>query len=683
MAQSARSITMTIQPDQIEPLTRKRPIEGLAELIWNALDADATRIDVSCENDLLPDSIKSITVKDNGLGMPSDAAEEAFSNFGGSHKKESKKTPKGRPYHGQHGTGRYKSLSIGNHVEFLFHEKDKTTKLTLTEAFKSKPKIEVSEKVSQATGTLVTITQIKDSVKYENLFGTDSLNELKKRFCLYIEKFKDIKVFFNGTLIDFTDLKEEEYDLTKDLLDQITEDEFKDLSCQIVQWKEFDNGEVSRIYICNKNNQVIGDLPLHFKTRYPLSVFLSGAFAEDAGFEGRLHLSNIDENLQNLIRATKALVKKKDLELADNHAQEVVENLKKEELYPFSAEPKTEFEQQERRLFNVIASKVVVHSDVFNKKNAKKDDKKTVLHVLKTAVESGSKELLNVLKEISKLKQEEVEAFDLAIQESGGLLKIINTVNHIQERLKIISGIRTIHHHKLAKTVINERDHLHKIIENETWIFDEHFSMAVSERVLNTALNDYIKELGRESLIAECVTLGSDDAANETPDENDDENNRDRIDIGLFGKRISAGRFNQYINLVVELKRPSVTLGQKQLNQIKRYSRFVADDNRFPKNEHQWDFYLIGGYFNSDVEHELKGVKFSEPGLIHDSDNVKIYVKTWDSVLNEAEARMEYIKRTLQTNMPDDLYGYSHLANKYSHLDLPDLHGQVSEAKSN
>src|SRR3546814_13088557 len=44
------------------------PLDAVSELIWNGLDADATRINVTTEFDAL-DSMSAITVADNGSGI--------------------------------------------------------------------------------------------------------------------------------------------------------------------------------------------------------------------------------------------------------------------------------------------------------------------------------------------------------------------------------------------------------------------------------------------------------------------------------------------------------------------------------------------------------------------------------------------------------------------------------------
>jgi Histidine kinase-, DNA gyrase B-, and HSP90-like ATPase len=77
-----KHFTVKVESDHIKKLTAAKPIPALAELIWNAGDADATRIDVEIEtNDL---GMHSIIVRDDGHGIPHGEIEHLFGKLGGS-----------------------------------------------------------------------------------------------------------------------------------------------------------------------------------------------------------------------------------------------------------------------------------------------------------------------------------------------------------------------------------------------------------------------------------------------------------------------------------------------------------------------------------------------------------------------------------------------------------------------
>ena len=76
-----QSFTVEVQPDFIERQAKARPIDALAEIIWNGLDADAGRVDVRLSHGEF--GLSGITVTDNGNGIPYADAPTLFTRLGG------------------------------------------------------------------------------------------------------------------------------------------------------------------------------------------------------------------------------------------------------------------------------------------------------------------------------------------------------------------------------------------------------------------------------------------------------------------------------------------------------------------------------------------------------------------------------------------------------------------------
>ena len=70
------SYTVEVQPDFLERQSKARPVQAVAELIWNGLDADASRVDVRLEYDEL--GMTKIVVRDDGHGIPYEDAPQLF-----------------------------------------------------------------------------------------------------------------------------------------------------------------------------------------------------------------------------------------------------------------------------------------------------------------------------------------------------------------------------------------------------------------------------------------------------------------------------------------------------------------------------------------------------------------------------------------------------------------------------
>ena len=101
-----------VEKDHLTKLASAKPIQALSELIWNSLDADATRVDVEIDANEI--AMTAVTVRDNGHGIPHDEVEALFGKLGGSWKRHgSRSKEKGRRLHGKEGKGRLKALALG------------------------------------------------------------------------------------------------------------------------------------------------------------------------------------------------------------------------------------------------------------------------------------------------------------------------------------------------------------------------------------------------------------------------------------------------------------------------------------------------------------------------------------------------------------------------------------------
>jgi DNA topoisomerase VI subunit B len=164
---SLSNLEVQITNDHINKLLRFHPIRALSELIWNALDADATEIEIDFERNAL-DGLEHIIIRDNGHGIHFDQVKDFFGKLGDSHKTKRKTSPKGRRYHGKLGQGRYSGFVLGKTVEWIclyendlgiLHEFSITGNKNELKIFqKSVPQMTLGTK----TGVTVSITNLID-----------------------------------------------------------------------------------------------------------------------------------------------------------------------------------------------------------------------------------------------------------------------------------------------------------------------------------------------------------------------------------------------------------------------------------------------------------------------------------------------------------------------------------------
>ena len=116
---------------------------------------------------------------------------------------------------------------------------------------------------------------------------------------------------------------------------------------------------------------------------------------------------------------------------------------------------------------------------------------------------------------------------------------------------------------------------------------------------------------------------------------------------------------------VIELKRPSKKITQEVYQQTESYAFAVANDERFRDINASWTFVAV----SSDIDDYVtrKATQRDRPlGLVHDDQelSLRIWVKPWSQVLNEAKARLSFFQRRLEYD-PDREEGLGYLRALY------------------
>ena len=87
----SQTVSVEVGEDHLAAFMRS-PRIAIAELVWNALDADATEVDVTYQlNDF--GGIEGVVISDNGTGMTPSDASYGFGNFGNSWKRRQPEPP--------------------------------------------------------------------------------------------------------------------------------------------------------------------------------------------------------------------------------------------------------------------------------------------------------------------------------------------------------------------------------------------------------------------------------------------------------------------------------------------------------------------------------------------------------------------------------------------------------------
>jgi hypothetical protein len=191
-------VEVSVETDHLEKLTRPgRRLAGIAELVWNALDAEADRVSVRVIENALQ-GVDVIEVIDNGHGMLQTDALHDFELLGGSWKRHQRRSKNGkRLVHGSEGECRWRAFSLGDLVRWVSVADTgaRREKVTITGERSALKEFEIGEVESteDPIGTTVIVENIREGVA-GSVLADDATDVLSAEFALYLEMYPDIEI---------------------------------------------------------------------------------------------------------------------------------------------------------------------------------------------------------------------------------------------------------------------------------------------------------------------------------------------------------------------------------------------------------------------------------------------------------------------------------------------------------
>ncbi len=616
--------------DFLESLTNAKPLDGLAEIIWNGFDADANHVQVFFEiNDM--DGIESIKVRDYGYGIDRAKVENYFGYLGESWKKAQYRQ-NGRALHGKNGKGRFKAFGLGEQIEWdtsynhdgkIYTYKIKGSAQTLDDFDISDP----TESKSSVVGTEVTIYNLKKD--FRSLRQDSAPQELAKKFAAYLTEYPALKLEYNGATIDpkLAQKHHKNYPLGEILL---SDGRSVDVEVSVIEW----NIPADRIlHLCDAKGISLDEVQVGPTIRAPgfnFTAYVKSEFFRELDSSNQLGLPDLHPDVQLILKAAKNKIKEHfRLRVLEKQGM-VVERWKKEHIYPYEDKANLDpVEMAERQVFDILAVNVESYLPSFE--DADEKSKKFTFRLLAQAVRENPDSVQEIIGEVLGLKKADQD--DLAaLLRSTPLSSIISSAKIVANRLDFLNGLETLLFDKENKKKLLERDQLHKILENEAWLFDEEFSLAGSEQRLEEVLNKHLDKLGKRDDNLESVVVGEDKTG--------------RVDLLLH--KVIQPRTGEYDYLIVELKRPSKKIDDEVLTQIKKYANAVASDERFRDVPTRWTFVAISNDMDTFAKNEAN--QRNRPrGMVSDNadQNITVWAKTWAEVINDARSRLRFVNEQL------------------------------------
>lgn len=656
---SFKSINVQMTEEHFERSIKGTPRDAIKELIWNACDADAKKIDISFKYDGLAgeENISEIFVKDDGHGIPFDKVEEFFGNYGRSQKTYSDKSPAGRVYHGKYGQGRYKSLALGNFVEWetTFLDKNKilsTYVIQITSGSRMDVKYsnDVVNDNGNSTGTVVHIQGIPEEKlpqisKLEDT--TEIVPELLSTFAPYLLAHPEITIVYNG--VELKPEKQIEIKSEKELLFENEDKTCIKAKAVFIKWKQ---SHYNKLYICDSTGVVYEEKDNTLLNRIETSIYLMSDYFEQLHKQNILTLGGANPVFAYFEDEAKKYIKELLTKQAAQEASDEIGKIKEEGVYPYKGEPEDEINRAERNVFDVLA--VEVNKAVPQLRTAKSETKKLTYHLIKEAINTNPTSIKTILTEVFNLSKEQQDELAELLTHTH-LTEIIDVAKTVSDRLQFIYVLEQMVYNDSIGKPIKERSQFHKILLKELWIFGEKYTIGTSDQSLKNVLIEHIKSLGRDELIPNIPAEAVNDL-NRIPD------------ICLF-KQICPG-YQQYENLVIELKRPTKTLTKTEIDQIEDYAFKVSDNPLFDKTSTKWHFILLGQDFNKYVESRLNNRTEGAGNLYNSTDgSYSISVFKWATIIQENKFKYEFLRQKLNYELQSDSdFAVDYLLRKHNEL---------------
>jgi len=642
-------ISVVVKDDFVARQTRSRPVAALAELIWNGLDGDATRIDVEFDESDLAGGMSKIVVYDNGEGFPRSEAKSLFGNLGGSWKRLTRETSRHkRMIHGQEGRGRYKAFALGRAVDWdVCYQNGKNAKafnIKLLNEDLTDVTISDEKDVQRPTGVTVTIDDLWRT--YPQFKSDDGRQELAEIFALYLMNYGDVAISIAGEKLDPSVAIANQKVIE---LPPILSSDGTNHACElhIVEWRT----ESKRtLYLCSSNGFPLDqvDTRFHIFPSASFSAYLKSTYIEELNNKESLGLAEMDPVLSQAVEAARLAIKDYFRERAAEKARTVVDEWKAADIYPYRGEPQGTVEKAERQVFDIVA--VQLHEIAPEIDSG--SDKARALHLrmLRSAIERGPEELQMIFKEVLGLPPRKQQELAALLQETT-LSAIITAAKTVADRLKFISALESIVFDPETKGRLKERSQLHKILAENTWIFGEEYNLWVSDKDLKRVLEKHKKHLDPGIKIDDPVKVI--------------DKKRGIIDL-MFSRATRRHRSNDVENMVVELKAPKVKIGSKETVQAKTYAMAVSADERFSTVAGvKWHFWVVSNDYDDFAKSEIEGGPDPERRLIWKNKNISVGVKTWGELIEENRARLQFFQEHLQHNA-DESAAIQYLQERHS-----------------
>lgn len=674
--------------------------KAICEYIWNGFDAHAKHISIDYQASELG-AISSLSIKDDGDGINRSTLSETFGRYQDSVKKKSFQWSS--QVKGYRGKGRYSfnCFATGAEWETVYRDdEDRLIKHKIT--INGDDNDHYNDHADDGGVTIVHNVPTGTEVRFINVDKLTSsffeseefINYLKKEFAVFLKlnENRGCTLSVNGIVVDFNTVIAESDAKELTLYDDKLNTSYR-FSLTFIRWYEKMKENYSVYYLNEEGLERYEETTRLNKkdTGFHHSVYVTSPYFEYFAPTPMAEKEN-DENqheetiVQMLIEfdghhATKSekdkvfkQLKKKVSEWLQEKQKHFIEEVGGIELWErFESKgvvelPKNEFE---RPLFLELKDTVIgiysVQPKLFT--NIGDDQAKALVGCLKLLLQTNKRDdVITILEHIANMTDEERHKLKLILKTTE-LSSITNTIDMLQNRMKTVSALKAM----VFDTTLNayEVSDIQEIVSKAFWLFGEQYNIVTeAEPDFQQALDAYLEKISKSKKVKGVSKSRANKEKIQHPDVNKE------MDIFAFRQN----NHSQIIeNIVVELKRPNVDLGEVEVSQVKTYMGLIYDEPRFNSTDAQWTFILVGnkldktGYINRELKNSATWGKKNLIQHIDDAgQHYDIYVRTWSSIFDDFEIRHKFLLDKLETKRK---------ALSAQYKDKSELHKIVDDSK--
>ena len=413
-----KTITVQVREDHLETIAKTKPMTALAELIWNALDAEATEVKVVFEQNEL-EGLEAIHVIDNGNGLHYDDGVMVFQSLGGSWKQPNGRTHAlHRDLHGKYGKGRFRAFTLGIKSSWttVYEEAGDLFSYSISGTADRLGQFDVSNARRLEEGpTGMKVSMLNPPLNCGVLLGVKAQQEVTDIFALYLRQYPGVRIIYNNAVLDPANA---EQGFTRYPLEEIVMENGERVTAEleVVEW----NLPGKRgVYLCDEHGFMRHNaLPrLHFRG-FSYTAYLKSAHITVLDREGLLQAGELSSDVRQLLDQTRTKLREHFTLQEAARATDTLEQWREEAIYPYLNRGGVDVDSNEQRIFDIYATHL--HQIFPEFATASLRSKRLTLSLLRELVASEPTRVARVLDQVLDFPEDKEEAILELMQGQAG-----------------------------------------------------------------------------------------------------------------------------------------------------------------------------------------------------------------------------------------------------------------------